>query len=169
MRELRESAVGSSRARGRSVAGLEGAGLLTSRRGVSSGGATSEGVGGASEAESRAAGAGVVVGGADAAVGAGNGAAGGSAAPVGAAEGVVGDGDAAGATDGVADGAAAVVGDAAGADGVGDAFSSLARRRIRSLTNELTDEIFVSTQWMAALPSKNPEACWPRTTTPRAA
>ena len=76
---------------------------------------------------------------------------GGGEAAAGAGDGVAGGGDPVrGAGDGVADGCIATVGDATGV-GVGDAFSSLARRRIRSLTKELTDEIAVSTRWMAAV------------------
>ena len=80
------------------------------------------------------------------------GAADGAGTAAGAAGGIGGDGDTVGAADGVADGgdAAVVVGDAAGAAGVGDAFSSLACGEIRSRTKDFTDEIAVSTRWIAA-------------------
>jgi hypothetical protein len=76
----------------------------------------------------------------------------------------------AGAAGGVADGgdATAAGGDGIGAAGVGGAVASLDRRKICSLTKELTDDIALSALWRtAATRSKTSEACWPRPRKPR--
>lgn len=74
---------------------------------------------------------------------------------------------AAGAAD-AGDGAAAG-GDGIGAGGVGGA-ASLDCGKIRSLTNELTDDIALSAlSRTAATPSKYPETWWPMATKPRTA
>jgi hypothetical protein len=76
---------------------------------------------------------------------------------------------AAGAGAGAGDGAVedadggAVDGDGTGAEGVRCAVASPGRRRIRSLTKELADDIALSTR------SKCPENSWPRETRPRRA
>ena len=79
----------------------------------------------------------------------------------------------AGAADGVGDDdddGAAAGGDGIGAAGVGGAVASLERRKIYSLTKELTDDIALpALSRTAAMPSKYPETCWPRETTPRKA
>jgi hypothetical protein len=121
--------------------------------------------GGARATQSFAVGAGAVAGGADAIVGAGDGAVDGAGAVACAAV----DGDAAGAADGVADdgAAAAAVGDGVGTSGVGGV--SLACGEIRSWKKDLTDEIAVSTRWTAVALWEDPEAHSLRTTTPRTA
>jgi hypothetical protein len=83
-----------------------------------------------------------------------------------------GAGAAAGAADGVADGGEGAVagGDGMGAVGVGVAAASLERRKMRSLTKELTDDITpTALSRMAATPSKYAKACRPEGTRSRTA
>jgi hypothetical protein len=77
----------------------------------------------------------------------------------------------AGAADGIADGGDGAV---AGGDGIGASagvgVASLERRKIYSLTKELTDDIALpALSRTAATVSKYPEPCWPGATKPRKA
>jgi hypothetical protein len=123
-----------------------------SRRGVETGGPAGAADGAAGAAEGGARGAGEFAEGAGAV-------AGGAGAVAGAADGV-GDGG----------GGAAAGGDGIGAGGLGGAVASLERRKIYSLTIELTDDIALpALSRMAATPSKYPKACRPRGTKSRKA
>jgi hypothetical protein len=140
----------SSRAAPRLAAGFEGGAPLASRRGIETGGPAGAADGGAGAADGGAAAAGAFEEGA--------GAVGGGAGAV------------AGAADGVADGGAAAGGDGIGAAGVGGA--SVERRKMYSLTKELTEELtddiaLAALSRTAATPSKYPKACWPEGTKPR--
>jgi hypothetical protein len=140
----------SSRAAPRLAAGFEGGAPLASRRGIETGGPAGAADGGAGAADGGAAAAGAFEEGA--------GAVGGGAGAV------------AGAADGVADGGAAAGGDGIGAAGVGGA--SVERRKMYSLTKELTEELtddiaLPALSRTAATPSKYPKACWPEGTKPR--
>ena len=118
--EPRDPEERSSRAAPRFAADLDGGSPFASRRGVAAGGPAGEADGGAGAAEGGAGGADAFAEGAEAV-------AGGAGAVAGAAGGVA-DGDAAGA-------------DGIGAGAVGGAVACLDRRKIRSSTKELTDDI----------------------------
>jgi hypothetical protein len=147
----------SSRAAPRLAAGFEGGAPLASRRGVETGGPAGAADGGAAAAGALAGGAGALAG----AAGAFEEGAGAVAGEAGAV---------AGAADGVADGAAAG-GDGIGAAGVGGG-ASVERRKMYSLTKELTEELtddiaLPALSRTAATPSKYLKACWPEGTKPR--
>jgi hypothetical protein len=154
----------SSRAAPRLAAGFEGGAPLASRRGVETGGPAGAADGGAGASEGGAAAAGALAGGAGAVAGAAGAFEEGAGAVAGEA------GAVAGAADGVADGGAAAGGDGIGAAGVGGA--SVERRKMYSLTKELTEELtddiaLPALSRTAATPSKYPKACWPEGTKPR--
>ena len=161
----------SSRAAPRLAAGFEGGAPLASRRGVETGGPAGAADEGAGAAEGGAAAAGALAGGAGA-VGGGAGAVAGAAGAFETGAGAVAGeaGAVAGAADGVADGGAAAGGNGIGAAGVGGA--SVERRKMYSLTKELTEELtddiaLPALLRTAATPSKYPKACWPEGTKPR--